>query len=327
MYDKVDEKDISFVFHGPVAHRNGSLITNVQNTKKIFPNSEYILSTWEGADSSVFPYFDKVILNKDPGPVAIEPVTGYANNVLRQVVCTANGLKAATKLYAVKIRSDFAVTHSGFIELWSKFIPANPDFLYFKKPVAILSLGCNDPVRTPGLFHCSDFFYFGLKEDLLTYWDVENQIRAEEDRLLTVFEKIKHPLYGLSFNRLPAEQELFRNFIQKKCNKQFEFKFRDLFSKDLLILSETVMLNNFVLMNHLQAGVFVTDRISNIAKLDHHYIPSELAKITNAYEANVQNRKLRAVAARYKSIPKQFLLSVYALSAYFIKKTLFQRAH
>ena len=257
MQNKIVASDISFVFQGPVTHRGGDLVSNVQSTKKTFPDAEYLLSTWEGADESVFSHFDKVILNKDPGSVLIDFVTGYPNNILRQVVSAANGLKAASSRYAVKIRTDFSVANAGCIDRWSAFTPADPEMLCFSKPVAIISLGCNDPLRTTGLFHCSDFFYFGLKEDLLLYWDVEEQVRNEKNRTLTLTEKVFHPLYGLSFSRLASEQELLRNFIQKKYNNQFKMDFRDEFSKELLSLSERILLNNFVLLEAADAGVVV----------------------------------------------------------------------
>ena len=327
MQNIIENGDISFVFQGPVAHRGGNLVANVQITKRTFPNAEYLLSTWEGADESVFCHFDKVILNKDPGPILIDPVTGYPNNILRQVVSTANGLKAASSRYAVKIRTDFAVENANFIHRWSAFTPAHPEMLCFINPVAIISLGCNDPLRTTGLFHCSDFFYFGLKEDLLLYWDAEEQVRNEKNRTLTLTEKVFHPLYGLSFSRLACEQELLINFVQKKYNDQFRMDFSDEFSKELLLLSESILLNNFVLLDAAEAGIVVPERISRISKLYHHYIPAEVTTIAVGYKKKLQSRYLRSMVIRYKRIPRQVLLTIYSIVAYLLTNLFAKSTH
>jgi len=327
MQNKIVTSDISFVFQGPVTHRGGDLVSNLKSTKRNFPDAEYLLSTWEGADVSVFCHFDKVILNKDPGAILIDPVTGYPNNILRQVVSTANGLKAASSRYAVKIRTDFAVENANFIDRWSAFTPAYPEMLCFSKPVAIISLGCNDPLRTTGLFHCSDFFYFGLKEDLLLYWDVEEQVRNENNRTLTLTEKLLHPQYGLSFSRLATEQELLRNFVQNKYNKQFKMDFRDEFSKELLSLSEGILLNNFVLLDAAEAGVVVPKRINIISKLDHHYIPAEVSTIAVGYKQKLQYRYIRSMVIRYKRMPRQALLTVYSIAAYLLSNIFSKNRH
>jgi hypothetical protein len=219
------------------------------------------------------------------------------------------------------------VKNANFIDRWSAFTPAHPEMLCFSKPVAIISLGCNDPLRTTGLFHCSDFFYFGLKEDLLLYWDVEEKVRNENNRTLTLTEKFLHPHYGLSFSRLASEQELLIKFIQNKYNKKFKMDFCDEFSQELLSLSECILLNNFILLDADEAGVVVPERISKISKLDHHYIPSELATIAVGYKQNLQSRYIRSIIIRYKRMPRQALLTVYSIVAYLLSKLFAKNTH
>jgi hypothetical protein len=316
MQGAVERNNISFVFQGPVGHRGGNLASNIINTKNVFPDAEFILSTWQGADETVFDQFDKVILNKDPGTVFIEPVTGYPNNILRQVVSTVSGLKAASRKYAVKIRTDFSIANHRFLENWSSFSPANPEAMIFSKPVAILSLGCNDPTRRNDLFHCSDFFYFGLLEDLLLYWDVEERVKSEKNRMLSIPEKIWHPLYGILFGRLAIEQELFGFFMERKYGDRFRIKYRDQFSKDLLFLSETLLLNNFLLLDALDSGVVVPERINKISRLGHHYDPREVPAISNDYRNFLESRYVKALVARYRFMPRQIMLTVFSLVAH-----------
>ena len=72
--------------------------------------------------------------------------------------------------------------------------------------------------------------------------------------------------------------------MSKKYNDQCRIDFRDEFSKELLLLSESILLNNFVLLGATEAGVVVPERISRISKLYYHYIPAEVTTITGGYK-------------------------------------------
>lgn len=318
MQETIETNDISFVFQGPVGHRGGDLACNVTKTKKAFPDAEFILSTWAGAEETVFDQFDKVVLNKDPGPVFIEPVTGYPNNILRQVVSSANGLKMVSKKYAVKIRTDFSVSNRRFVDAWSSFAPANPEVMIFRKPVAILSLGCNDPVRKNILFHPSDFFYFGLREDLLLYWDVEDKVKTENSRMLLVREKIRHPWYGLAFGRFAIEQELFNYFMENMNGYLHRIRYRDQFNRNFLLLYETLLLNNFLLLDASDSGITVPERIGKISKLGHHYDPRKMRALASDYNNSFESRYIQALITRYRTMPREIMLTVFSLVAYSI---------
>jgi hypothetical protein len=60
--------------------------------------------------------------------------------------------------------------------------------------------------------------------------------------------------------------------------------FRDEFSKELLLLSESILLNNFVFLDAAEAGVVVPERISRISKLYDHYISAEVTTIAVGYK-------------------------------------------
>ena len=318
MQDLLDKDNISIVFQGPVGHRGGDLENNIRKTRQVFPKAEFILSTWQDSDELVFNQFDKVILNRDPGPIYSEPVAGYPNNILRQVVSTAKGLNMASNKYAIKIRTDFSIENDGFIEQWLNYVPAKPETVLFKKPVAILSLGCSDPVRRSLLFHPSDYFYFGLREDLLLYWNVENQVKDNKNLALSINEKILHPLYGMSFGRLAIEQELFCLFLMNKYEKNISFRYRDQFGKELLKLSEDLLLNNFVLLDVFDSGIVAPKRIQKISKLKHHYEQNSVTAVLNGNRAVLRSRYVGALITRYKYLPRQVLLTIYSLVAYFV---------
>jgi len=115
--------------------------------------------------------------------------------------------------------------------------------------------------------------------------------------------------------------------LSKKYNDQCRIDFRDEFSKELLLLSESILLNNFVLLDAAEAGVVVPERISRISKLHHHYIPAEVTTITVSYKKKLQSRYLRSMIIRYKRMPRQALLTAYSIVAYLLSNLFAKSTH
>ncbi|MGS0682197.1 WavE lipopolysaccharide synthesis family protein [Shewanella sp. 125m-7] len=177
----IDFKDISVVIQGPVQAYQGrsqeSGITHkcIESIRKYLPGSTIILSTWEEQEcQGLTP--DILLLNKDPGAT----ITSYNAkgepgklNFNRQIVSSAEGLKQVKTAYAVKIRSDNFLTSNDFVAALQTF-PARSDAskLFTQRVVTNTSYFRRYADGQKIVMLPSDFFHFGLTEDLLKIWDI-----------------------------------------------------------------------------------------------------------------------------------------------------------
>ncbi|WP_108945133.1 WavE lipopolysaccharide synthesis family protein [Shewanella halifaxensis] len=177
----IDFKDISVVIQGPVQAYQGrsqeSGITHkcISSIRQYLPGATIILSTWEGLDCNGLEP-DILLLNKDPGPT----IDWYdaegkpkLQNYNRQIVSTVEGLKRVTTPYAVKIRSDNFLTGNNFVAAQQAF-PAReePAKLFSQRVVVNTSYFRQYSNGQKVVMLPSDFFHFGLTEDLLKIWDI-----------------------------------------------------------------------------------------------------------------------------------------------------------
>ena len=88
----INSNEISVVVQGAIDKENTPKC--LKSIRKVFPQAEIILSTWEGANVEGLDY-DEVIFNKDPGGVKDPFVPTFTNNLLRQMVSTKSGVKKA----------------------------------------------------------------------------------------------------------------------------------------------------------------------------------------------------------------------------------------
>ncbi|WP_439625415.1 WavE lipopolysaccharide synthesis family protein [Gemmata sp.] len=162
--------EISVVVQGPV---DRALTPRcLASVRKHLPGAEVVLSTWKGTDLAGLDY-DRAVENDDPGAVVCtrsEPKVYF--NVNRQIVSTVNGLRAATRPYAVKVRADMEFTGTGFLDLFDRYPARAAEWRVFERRVVTCTLP-SQSVRRRGLSYSpSDWFHFGLTADVLTLWDV-----------------------------------------------------------------------------------------------------------------------------------------------------------
>lgn len=130
------------------------------------PCAKIILSTWEGSDIEGLD-FDEAVLSADPGGFPAQNIKNpVICNVNRQIVSTRNGINAVDTPYAAKLRTDFCIEHSGFLDWF---------FRYSEKDNVEHRVIVSDKfTRNPRIvtrrirraFHPSDIFLFGYTEDL-----------------------------------------------------------------------------------------------------------------------------------------------------------------
>lgn len=167
--------DISLVFQGAftpyVTRDRETYARNIKRSRKVLPGARIILSTWEGADLPPGLEVDKLVLSKDPGPLApLKLDDDKANNGNRQLITTQAGLAAVTTPYAVKMRTDCFLEHAGFLDYHAEQVKRDRG----RERLLACSFFTLDPTifeRLP--YHLSDWFHFGPTALLQSYWSAE----------------------------------------------------------------------------------------------------------------------------------------------------------
>ena len=177
-----DFSDISVVVQGPVQsfqdreQESGITQKCLESVRQHLPGSKLILSTWPGQELAGLDY-DRLVISEDPGSnVRFFGRDGaphrFNNN--RQIVSTREGLREVTTKYAVKLRSDNYLTGNNFVALQREYPKRTSTHCFLKERVVVSNVFTRQYAkgfRVP--FHLSDFFYFGLTEDLRTLWDLD----------------------------------------------------------------------------------------------------------------------------------------------------------
>lgn len=178
----INHKDITVVVQGPVQtfqdrpQESGITKKCIESVRTHLPGSRIILSTWPSQDLSGLDY-DELVISDDPGPnvrfLKSDGNPQYFNNN-RQIVSTREGLKQVNTRYATKLRSDNFLTGNFFTELQQRYPERSKSHHFLNERVVVANVFTRQYAkgfRVP--FHLSDFFYFGLTEDLLALWDLE----------------------------------------------------------------------------------------------------------------------------------------------------------
>ena len=262
----IDTKDISVVVQGAVDKNITPLC--LASIRKHLPEAEIVLSTWEGTDVDGLD-FDQVMLNKDPGAFPCDEIqNSIMNNINRQILSTYNGLLKSSNQYAVKIRSDFFLNGNGFMNYFRKYLEYNPEFRFLKERI----VGCTVYSRNPRshiyplvMPYCpSDFFFFGLREDLIQLFDRELICDVEEKMFFELHpENRKYLNYKESLCQYMPEQSIWMGFLQKHI-RDLDCICRDHVTEKNTVLTESSFANNLVLCSaeQLEIGTYKTNLFS-----------------------------------------------------------------
>lgn len=256
--------EISLIFQGPVVGSPkdppASQVTRLclESARRALPQAEIILSTWAGADVTGL-VADKILLNADPGNWKRDD--GVACNVNRQIVSTREGLRAASRPFAAKIRSDTALTTGAFADFPRAAAPRSPRWAIFAERILTIERFARDPARLPLLHHIGDLFHFGLREDLLLLWDVPFNLPEHYQN----WEKHRPRPWLLSlpdqriYIRQSDEQHVWIQCVRKKF-PDVDLDYLGQMPFSAISLSEALLTANFVIVTNEQAGIKLPDR-------------------------------------------------------------------
>lgn len=220
---------ISVVVQGPVLKPveglSGEGITHqcLKSIRKNFPGAEIILSTWRGEDIKGLPY-DILIENEDPGAQICHERLPLLNNVNRQIVSTREGLKLASRPYAIKVRSDMLFTGTGFLEFFGRYPARCSEWTFLRERVINCSVFAKNPRRQfPFPYHPGDWFFFGHRDDLLAIWDIPLAPEREISKWYDVRDRPSVDLFPHLQSRYYPEQYVWLSFLKKHIEADIDY--------------------------------------------------------------------------------------------------------
>lgn len=263
---KIKNEDVSVIVQGPVSPLT---IRTSRSIRQFLPGAEIILSTWEGTDVSGIDY-DKIIFVNDPGGYTVDyKGNKYTDNTNRQLATTKEGLKCAERKYVLKLRSDSILIGDGITRFFDFYNKREEKYSFFSNRI-VIGESFNVVSRTfdgntiylP--FMVSDWFFFGLTEDLKKMFI--NTPFVERDEM--VGYKYKN---DITFHRYMRWNKIFHHkycaeqyYLISALKRKFELKYDDLSdANDYNIkLSHDIIFNNFAVLNPRQ------HQIVNLKKIE-----------------------------------------------------------
>lgn len=282
----IETSEISVVVQGAIAGKSKDPVEQqitrkvLRSIRKYLPKAEIILSTWKGSDIKGLD-FDILVESDDPGATLLGEHKGIKtfNNINRQIVSSKAGLERAKRKYAVKTRTDILFVGRGFLRAWESYKRRNERFRFFEERVVVGTIYSPNPERwSKKPFHPSDWFAFGLTEDVRNLWGIPLAPEPE-----TSFWFKTHPVpAGNQDNdtmRYRPEQYVWLSFLRKYVNVPCEHQWD--YGEHNRELHELALANNLILLHPREIGIQFTKYrfgILNWISFYHHLEWLELYK-------------------------------------------------
>jgi hypothetical protein len=197
------------------------------------------------------------LLNKDPGGVLLPTYNERRkyNNMNRQLLSTQEGLKRATRKYAMKLRSDLILSSSSFLDYFDKFEIRIDDYKLFEHKVLTSTLAT---ICDNAPFHISDWWFFGLKKDLYTYF-LDTKL-ADEPNFTEYFlkEENKHKINPLCATSKFAPEQYFGYECFSRNFKDIYMEDSATYPEDLIEKYRKCLVNNFIVLEYDQSGIYLS---------------------------------------------------------------------
>lgn len=229
----VEYSDITVVIQG--AYSAEVTPVAVSSAKRFLPGARVILSTWEGSD--VPDLGCEVIYSKDPG--------GTFGNVNRQIVSTMAGLRAADTKYALKMRADFELCGRGFLDVFGRFEKRAESMGLLDRRVVCYGWAYRPHYKNKRLFHPGDFYYFGLRSDIMKIFSIPLYPAPGEETPAGL---------DLGDGNYSAEQYIWHTFL-KTNGVGLGCITDDVHNKGLREMSELSCANNLVLTTYPEFSI------------------------------------------------------------------------
>ena len=259
--NKFKSKDISVVVQGAINKTETKKC--LKSIRKFLPDAEIILSTWENSKiNNLKGLYDKIIFNKDVGAPVLEEINGKKiyNNMNRQLFSTQEGIKQTTRKYILKLRSDLILSNTNFLTFFDKYTKRGEEYKLFEHKILIPTLvtrfSIDKNLLTP--FHFSDWWFFGLKQDIEKYF-LDTPL-VKEPEFSNYFNNIENskkatPYLSLAFKFAPEQ------YFGYSC---FARNFEDIYMEDASDINDLIvekyrkcLINNFIVLDYKRSGIYL----------------------------------------------------------------------
>lgn len=256
----MDEKDLTFVFQGPEVFLSNENLTlkAIKKTRKIFPNSPVIFSTWDGVETDKYTELQvRVVLSEDPGSTCRDKENNIMMNLNRQLRSASRGLSESKTKYSVKLRSDLMPRNRNILNCLNSpevFYPRDSIYSKTANRVIVLDVTSIDPkLEEPLPFHPCDWFYAGLTSDLRLFFPLGRI--CDEETISHYYEQNQKPEnnpFPSSMARYHPESWIFAEALKDFVG--FEFRHLSDISGDNIEISEKLIYNNLVIASLRKTG-------------------------------------------------------------------------
>lgn len=254
-------EDITFVFQGQEFFRGGinCTLNSLIKTRKLFPFSEIILSTWREIDEKKYSEIGvKVIQSSDPGSCSLDLKNEVPMNLERQFLSSSVGINEVETTYAVKLRSDLEPTNTNILkEIECKNIKRSRDLNYsfLQQRLLVLDVTSINPhLREELPFHPCDWVYAGLTEDLRKIFPINHKV---DEYVITDYYKShakpRNNPFPNSTARIHSESYIFSEAIKRQY--KLDFKHLSDSSNGNIQISEKYIFNNLYIVSMRKAGL------------------------------------------------------------------------
>lgn len=330
----VKPKEISVVVQGPIVGKRdwpqSKRLTEraLDSIRRFLPGAEIILSTWAGSQVDGLS-FDRLVESQDPGGLLLHEHKGKKLffNCSRQIVSAREGLRVATRPYAVKFRTDMVFESAGFLDYFGRYPQRASEWAVFRERVVVGTMFSRDPARLfPQPFCPSDWFAFGRREDVLDLWDVP----LVPEEYCTWFQNRPRPAnrWNDSDLRYAPEQYLWLGFLRKHaevpCEHQWDY------GPHNARIHELTFANNLIIASARQLGFrflkYGFGFVNAVSVYDHagwqelyarHCDPAFTPRLT-------VTGRMKRLAARFLKWQRWLLPPIEKLEYHFLKWTALQ---
>lgn len=248
----IRNSDISVVVQGPVIG-DGLTKRCLESIRHFLPGAEIILSTWQGMDTDELTY-DLLLENEDPGAQPFHSRLPNLYNLNRQIVSAREGLKRASRPYAIKVRSDILFIGTGFLDYWQRYPCRSESLRLFKERVLNCTVFAHNPRRhQPTPFHPGDWFFFGLRDDLLLLWDIPLAPEPETSRWFAERPRPQPDVYPHLLHRYFPEQYVWLSLLRRYGEYNLEHQW-DLTEQNLEE-TEHSFANNLIFLDPVKIAI------------------------------------------------------------------------
>ena len=251
MNEMIKSSEISILFQGAVDKVNTPKA--LKSIRKLLPESEIIISTWEGTATESLDC-DVIVLNEDPGGFQDQFNSCFCNNTLRQIVSAQTGLKRVTRKYVIKMRMDLILKSCNFLKYYDSFPDRDPNYIIFHHRIIACSFFskkfCSTKFENQPLpFHLSDWFVFGEVKDIQDLYNIPLPAEPSNSWYMST-----HPYSGQNIDLLRASHQYApeQYIFYKACKNKFpEIKFDHYldYNADNIFMSEKIIANNCIILN------------------------------------------------------------------------------